>query len=86
MLQKDGWGGSQQASAPTTSRKSQEEKKRKGARSMEACGEGQNTLLSWMAQFPRLAGLESSLESEGNAEHNRFYRTTKCSSCQWGCE
>lgn len=37
-------------------------KKRKGARSMEACGEGQNTLLSSTTQFPRLTGLESGRE------------------------
>lgn len=30
-LEKDGWGGSQQASAPTTSRKSPERRKRKGS-------------------------------------------------------
>ena len=34
---------------------------------MEACREGQNTLLSSTAQLLTLTGLESSLESKGSA-------------------
>lgn len=51
---------------------------------MEACGEGQNILLSSMAQLPRLKGVESSVESELNVKQNQFYRTTKSFSCQCG--
>lgn len=61
-------------------------KEEEGSQVRGGCGEGQNTLLSSMAQFPTLTGLESSLESAGNAEHNRFYTTTKCFGCQQGCE